>query len=126
MDREIEMEECSNDRIAQRFPFGDEDELSKSEIHRVQSDSDYSSYVTSSVTSSPERLDSSGNSDEGIELSIPLSSPSKLQQDDFHHANQTRNRALYTEGSEIKSIGIVWSDRSSLIFKTQQLLVCCR
>ena len=122
MDREIEMEESSNDRIAQRFQFPFcEDDLPKSEIHRVQSDSDYSSYVTSSVTSSPERLDSSGNSDEGIELSIPLSSPSKLQQDNFHHANQipvtpimatpasnqTRNTTLYSAGLEIKSTGIV-------------------
>ena len=55
MDREIEMEESSNDRIAQRFkfPFCDEDDLPKSEIHRVESDSDYSSYVTSSFTLSP-------------------------------------------------------------------------
>ena len=86
MAREIEMEESSNDRIAQRFkfPFCDEDDLPKSEIHRVESDSDYSSYVTSSFTLSPAPRplrDSSGNSFEGIELSIPLSSPSKLQQD---------------------------------------------
>jgi hypothetical protein len=123
MDLEIELEESSTNRIAQRFefPFCNEDDLPKSEIHRVESNSDYSSYVTNLVTFYPDRLESFERSDEGLGLRNPLSSPSKLHQDNCHHAdqipvtsimatpasNQTRNTALNSTGSEIKSTGIV-------------------
>ncbi len=123
MDHEIEMEESSNDPITQHFEFlfCVEDDFPKSRIHRiansVESDSEYSSYTSSSATSSPAKSDSSGSNDE----ELPHSRPSKLQQDNCHHANQitvtpikatpasnqTRNTALYSAGSEIKSTGIV-------------------
>ena len=81
MDRDIEMEESCTDRIAQRleFPLSDEEDLHESEDHGVRSVADsISDMTTSSANLSSDRLDSSGNSDEGLGMSIPLSSPRKI------------------------------------------------